>query len=81
MLDLLGIDSSNFRLRQNYIDNNLVGVRNKIAHGERGIIGVDFSDFSNLCDYILEMLDKFKKVIIDSATKKCFLYKEDNNVG
>jgi hypothetical protein len=80
----LGFDSSVFGLRENYIKDNLVNERNKIAHGEytqfvNRKINITEAEknakqtFNTLYEEILKVIDLFKDQILDACQKKLYL--------
>lgn len=69
----IGIDDSPIQLKEHYIDQRLLGNRNKIAHGERfetleGISNI--SDYEDLHQTILDIIDKFASKIKDAAANE-----------
>lgn len=75
----IGIDDSPIQLKEHYIDQRLLGNRNKIAHGERfetleGISNI--SDYVELHQTILEIINKFASEIKEAAAKE--KYKQTN---
>ena len=75
ILELLGIDSSDFFTKSNLIDSILLNYRNSLAHGERGY-GIELDNFGEVADHILKLMDKFKDSLIDSAIKKDYIRKQ-----
>lgn len=70
IMAMIGLDSKKYELKSKYIDQKLLGNRNKIAHGERiqqldGIF--DICDYINLHDTVLNLIDSFAEDIKDAA--------------
>ncbi|GGI64342.1 MAE_28990/MAE_18760 family HEPN-like nuclease [Limosilactobacillus caviae] len=78
ILELLGIDSSRFLTRANFIDSVLLSYRNSLAHGERGY-EIVLEDFDEVAHYILKLMDTFKDSLIDSAIRKDYIRKLDKS--
>lgn len=72
----LGLDSSAFETKENEIDEKLVCLRNKIAHGNRD--KVDPDQFYDLYKDILSLMELFKQQIIDSVKNERYLRKQSN---
>lgn len=78
------MDCADFEMKENFIKENLVLERNKIAHGEYVSI-VDTrkdkseeekrakEEFENLYHEILKLMEKFKELVFDAAFKKKYL--------
>ncbi|MCM3128629.1 MAE_28990/MAE_18760 family HEPN-like nuclease [Paenibacillus provencensis] len=80
----LGLDCEDFEMKENFIKENLVLERNKIAHGEYVSIVDPRKDkseeekrakdeFENLYHEILKLMEKFKELVFDAAYKKKYL--------
>lgn len=65
ILRLVGISSSCFDTRFNYIDRNFVALRHQIAHGEGRPVTKD--EYRKLYKDVLELLEIFQGKILDSA--------------
>ncbi|MET4075341.1 MAE_28990/MAE_18760 family HEPN-like nuclease [Hymenobacter sp. UYCo722] len=68
MLNVVGIDYSQYELKANLIDSKLLANRNAIAHGE--FVRVDADDFYFIYDEMLAMMRNIKDDIINSASLK-----------
>ncbi len=68
---LIDVDDSrlkdNFATRENFINFELVGTRNSIAHGEK--IPISVETYELLYAKTLELMESFKSIIIQSATQ------------
>jgi hypothetical protein len=62
---LLGLDYSLFELKENSIDERLLGRRNTIAHGE--YLSLDRVEYLELHEQVLEMMENFRDQIENSA--------------
>jgi len=62
----LGIDYKLFISKEKLIDLKLLGRRNHVAHGES--IEVDISDFFEMVDEVLGIINTFKNLLENSAT-------------
>ncbi len=62
----LGLDYTPYELKENLIDERLLGQRNNIAHGEW--LSIRLPDFDELHDAVLLMIQIFKDQISNSAT-------------
>lgn len=66
----LGIDDTPYTLKKMIIDHRLLGNRNKIAHGEKfeTLDGIStISDYLELHEFVLGLIDKFANNIKDAA--------------
>lgn len=71
----LGIDSSEYELKKIYVDQRLLGNRNKIVHGQRleelyGVSGID--EYVELHREIHNLIDLFALNIINAATNELY---------
>ncbi|MCC0782702.1 hypothetical protein IR152_06280 [Clostridioides sp. ES-S-0108-01] len=82
----LGLDSTQYQLKEHYIKNKLLDTRNKIAHGEfvplirkkNNIYEAETEakeDWNSLYKEILELMELFKKQILDAAQNEYYLKK------
>lgn len=76
----LGLDDAKFARNQYYIDEKLVEIRNRIAHGEYTSFLKQTSDpskvveeFKELYHIILDLLDEFRDQIIEAGMNKNYL--------
>ncbi|UWF67893.1 MULTISPECIES: MAE_28990/MAE_18760 family HEPN-like nuclease [unclassified Brucella] len=67
----LGLESTIFSSKKNFIDMRLVGRRNKIAHGnyER----IDEEEIAELKATVIEMIDSFKNEVENAAVEKRYM--------
>lgn len=78
IINQLGIDGSWYTTKEIFIDKNLLNKRNAIAHGENRK-DITLADFILLKDNILEFLEFFHKLILESFEKKVFLLDSDES--
>lgn len=71
ILCLLGIKSDLFELKKVYIDKSLLKKRNEIAHGTMSDVAA--SDFNEMINIILELMDGYSNIIVDAAEQKLYL--------
>lgn len=71
LLFSIGIDSEIFETKTNYIDSNLLAERNRIVHGQRSDLRRE--DFLSTYEIIIEIIDEFKELVIESAKNKVYL--------
>ncbi|HBF7083344.1 TPA: hypothetical protein KOU50_003932, partial [Clostridioides difficile] len=82
----LGLDSTQYQLKEHYIKNKLLDTRNKIAHGEfvplirkkNNTYEAETEakeDWNSLYKEILELMELFKKQILDAAQNEYYLKK------
>lgn len=69
----IGIDYSWYETKENFINKRLLGLRNPIAHGEFRSDNKILEDFTEVKGQILQCLDKFKELIVNSSEEKKFL--------
>ena len=67
----LGLTTDIFNTKNNYIDRDLLGNRNKVVHGER--YPIHRNDFNETYNIIMDLLDKYYEFIIDAADQKQYL--------
>jgi hypothetical protein len=63
----LGIDTKNYETRFNLIDESLVNLRNKVAHGEYLKLGG--REFIELVDVVLEIMGWYKTDLLNGAAQ------------
>ncbi|WP_179394500.1 MAE_28990/MAE_18760 family HEPN-like nuclease [Lacticaseibacillus absianus] len=63
-----------FSLKKEWIDRDLLMIRNKIAHGERS--NVDVEMFNETVSHVLEMMDLFSEGVMTAAETE--LYRRDS---
>ena len=73
LLSILGIESDIFRLKKRYIEENLLRNRHKIVHGER--YPVQYTDFIEIFDKIVGLMDDYNDLILKSAEDQCYMKK------
>lgn len=79
----IGLDSQIYELKRQYIDQKLLPIRNKIAHGENTVhVPKQSNETSNqaaiieyvdLYSTIIELMDDFKEQIISAGIEKKYL--------
>ena len=67
----LGADSTSYETRKPIIDYRLLSNRNAAAHGERLTIG--WGDYVGLHDMVIQLVDRFKEDVEESAEQKKYL--------
>ncbi len=67
----LGIESDIFVLKSNYIDGHLLSNRHKVVHGDR--FSIDKKEFYNTFNEIMELIDKYEELIVESAEKRKYM--------
>lgn len=67
----IGIDSDIFYTKKQYIDYSLLKNRHKIVHGDKA--DLDYEDFNALFEIVMDLLDEYKDLIVQSAEKEIFL--------
>lgn len=73
ILEQLGLDSSLFELKENFINSKLLKCRNAIAHGEK-VSKTDLEDtYSELEEELLNMIITFQNVIRNTASNRLYL--------
>lgn len=70
ILDALGLDSNLFATRFKFIDSQLVGPRNHIAHGEALSITAD--EYLQLHDDVLSLIETFRNEVENASVTKRF---------
>lgn len=70
IVEFLGLSSSRYSTKKAFIDESLVGTRNKVAHGER--TGVDMPAALNTIVETIDLMNLFKADIEDAATNEKF---------
>ncbi|WP_261765317.1 MAE_28990/MAE_18760 family HEPN-like nuclease [Schleiferilactobacillus harbinensis] len=71
ILQLLELPTERFLLKENWVDTNLLRIRNEIAHGER--ISVSQVEFENTAVRVTKMMDDFSNVVLSAAESREFL--------
>lgn len=70
LLEISGIDPEPFKIKDKFIDYSLVGMRNKICHGENEDISRE--QFFQIKDTMLEIINEIKDKILNQAAMKKF---------
>lgn len=65
------LDYSKFELKENFIDESFLGLRNKICHGER--VKINEENFTLIYDEVNLLIDTFKINILNSVSTKSYL--------
>ncbi|UXR45674.1 MAE_28990/MAE_18760 family HEPN-like nuclease [Staphylococcus simulans] len=70
---VLNIDQEDIKLslRENFINSNIVGKRNQIAHGQ--MVGITYDDFIETKEFVVNYIDKLTEYIIDFCEKEKYL--------
>lgn len=66
----LGLESSHYKLKENFLDKKLVDIRNDIAHGTYR--DVDYKDFELVHDNIIPLIEYYKTLLLNSASLKSY---------
>ena len=69
--EFLNVTTAPYETKRNFIDESLVAMRNKIAHGERLEVGIE--GVQTAFDEVVLLLRAFKTDIENGATSKTFL--------
>lgn len=67
----LGLDFDGFRVRSNFIDLNVVGRRNHVAHGE--YLDIDLKEYLEFHDDVLALIVMFKTEIENAIVLRKYL--------
>ncbi|SET78262.1 MAE_28990/MAE_18760 family HEPN-like nuclease [Thalassotalea agarivorans] len=73
IMNQLGLDVSQFELRENFINNTLLENRNKIAHGERLNDQVIQGAYNSLEKELLDLIVLYQNLIRNAVTEKSYL--------
>lgn len=65
------IDYKGFELKENWIDEKLVGLRNKIAHGERTPVNED--EFEEFYSETTNLINLYKNELLNSVHQRTYL--------
>lgn len=68
ILFALGIETTHFALRKNFIDQNLVNKRNRIAHGERFQMTV--SEYEEIHNGVVGLIRDFQRELVALVTSE-----------
>lgn len=68
---LLSIETTEFQLKNEFIDRELVDRRNTIAHGKYLELGYD--EFTEVYKNVIQLLRRFKDLLLNSASQKKYL--------
>ena len=71
LFEMLGLDSGGFSTRFNYIDSNLLNLRNSIAHGRATAPSVD--EFLETADVVSELIERVHVSVLNAAAARAFL--------
>jgi hypothetical protein len=70
ILYCINLDATPFELRKNFFDDVLLDKRNAIAHGE--IRRVDMTDYAEIHQGVLEILEKLSSMLLQAAENRYF---------
>ncbi|WP_346351958.1 MAE_28990/MAE_18760 family HEPN-like nuclease [Oceanimonas sp. AH20CE76] len=73
ILQRLGLDTSKFELKDNFIDEVMLQHRNKVAHGERCDTETLFRVYEELQDELIKMISTFHNMIKNAASNQEYL--------
>lgn len=73
LFETLGLDSKGFSTRFNYIDANLLNLRNSIAHGRAA--APSLKEFLETADVVSELLERVHSSVLNAAASGDFLRK------
>lgn len=76
ILETIGVESDIFETKATYIDSSLLEKRHHVVHGDRS--DLDKADFMTTFDIIIELIEKYKDLIIDATDNKKYLRGEDH---
>ncbi len=62
---ILGIDDSDYQLKQKAIDEQLLTQRNKIAHGK--YLTIDYEEYINTYNLVIKLIRDFKDDLLNAA--------------
>lgn len=71
ILFIIGLDIKSFELKEKYIDEGLLNIRNSIAHGSLECL--NFDDYFEWHDTILSLLEKFNLELSLAISEKRYL--------
>ena len=71
LLVLIGIDYTPYAIHQRFIDHNLVGLRNQLAHG--GLAPVPEDGFHTTLETVRALLELFRNDIQNAAVQRRFV--------
>lgn len=71
IMSLIGLDHSFFVTKQQFLDKNLLGCRNAIAHGENRDVNAD--DYNEIFSFVLESMTQYKTLIENALSLKTYL--------
>lgn len=67
----LGVSSSEYKAKEQLIDERLLATRNKIAHGKD--MEVECDEFDDVSDEVISLMRRYKNDIENSVAEKTFL--------
>lgn len=70
ILDALGLATSQFSTRLNFIDTNLVNPRNHIAHGES--LGMSIDDYLGLHEDVIALIETYRTEVENASVLRRF---------
>ncbi|WP_312559537.1 MAE_28990/MAE_18760 family HEPN-like nuclease [Atlantibacter hermannii] len=73
ILEQLGLDSSVFELKENFINSKLLRCRNAIAHGDKVELNDLEDTYQELEDELMEMIETFQTLIRNAASNRTYL--------
>lgn len=68
----VGLSKDIFKLKENFISENLLKLRHRIVHGGR-TENLSLKEYTDVTDTVLLLLDKTEQEIIEAATNKRYL--------
>lgn len=68
ILDALGLNSSSFQTRMNFIDSNLVNRRNHIAHG--AVMDISTDEYLSIHDDVMALIETYRNEVENASVQR-----------
>lgn len=73
IMNIIGLSYKEYSLRFKLLDEVLLANRNSIAHGEKMPHTIDEDRYFELCDKVLELINKVSTQILNAAVQKDYI--------
>lgn len=73
IMNIIGLSYKEYSLRFKLLDEVLLANRNSIAHGEKMSHTIDEDRYFELCDKVLELINKVSTQILNAAVQKDYI--------
>lgn len=71
IMTVLGLEFNDFETKRFFLDKEVLGKRNQIAHGEEQFVTME--DYLSIADFVIESLERYRTLIQNALDLKLYL--------